>query len=64
LALDSVRAGRCAARLAALKLDCRVRPYNDEGSYNDAASYFTACGLSGEPVPPVMMSGEPQKKNS
>ena len=27
-------------------------------------NYFTACGLSGEPVPPVMMSGEPQKKNS
>jgi NADPH:quinone reductase-like Zn-dependent oxidoreductase len=26
--------------------------------------YLTACGLSGEPVPPVMMSGEPQKKNS
>ena len=28
------------------------------------ASYLIACGLSGEPVPPVMISGEPQKKNS
>lgn len=27
-------------------------------------NYLIACGLSGEPVPPVMMSGEPQKKNS
>ena len=26
--------------------------------------YFIACGLSGEPVPPVMTSGGPQKKNS
>ncbi len=26
--------------------------------------YLIACGLSGEPVPPVMISGEPQKKNS
>jgi hypothetical protein len=26
--------------------------------------YFIACGLSGEPVPPVMISGAPQKKNS
>ena len=26
--------------------------------------YFTACGLIGEPVPPVMISGGPQKKNS
>jgi hypothetical protein len=23
-----------------------------------------ACGLIGEPVPPVMISGGPQKKNS
>jgi hypothetical protein len=29
-----------------------------------AASYLIACGLIGEPVPPVMMSGGPQKKNS
>ncbi len=27
-------------------------------------SYFTAWGLIGEPVPPVMISGGPQKKNS
>lgn len=26
--------------------------------------YLIACGLSGEPVPPVMTSGGPQKKNS
>lgn len=26
--------------------------------------YFTACGLIGLPVPPVMMSGGPAKKNS
>jgi hypothetical protein len=26
--------------------------------------YFIACGLIGEPVPPLMMSGGPQKKNS
>src|SRR5436305_13272756 len=27
-------------------------------------SYFIACGLIGDPVPPVMISGGPQKKNS
>jgi hypothetical protein len=26
--------------------------------------HFIACGLIGEPVPPVMASGGPQKKNS
>jgi hypothetical protein len=26
--------------------------------------HLIACGLSGEPVPPVMISGAPQKKNS
>jgi hypothetical protein len=26
--------------------------------------YLMACGLIGEPVPPVMISGGPQKKNS
>jgi len=26
--------------------------------------YLMACGLMGEPVPPVMTSGGPQKKNS
>jgi hypothetical protein len=29
-----------------------------------AAIYLIACGLIGEPVPPVMISGGPQKKNS
>src|SRR5439155_24576052 len=27
-------------------------------------TYFIACGLIGLPVPPVMISGGPQKKNS
>ena len=27
-------------------------------------AYLIACGLIGEPVPPVMISGGPQKKNS
>jgi hypothetical protein len=27
-------------------------------------AYLTACGLIGEPVPPVMIRGGPQKKNS
>ncbi len=26
--------------------------------------HLIACGLMGDPVPPVMMSGGPQKKNS
>jgi hypothetical protein len=29
-----------------------------------AAPYLIACGLMGEPVPPVMTRGGPQKKNS
>ena len=29
-----------------------------------ATGYLIACGLIGEPVPPVMISGGPQKKNS
>ena len=29
-----------------------------------STSYLIACGLIGEPVPPVIMSGGPQKKNS
>ena len=29
-----------------------------------ADDHLIACGLIGEPVPPVMMSGGPQKKNS
>jgi hypothetical protein len=27
-------------------------------------AYLIACGLIGDPVPPLMMSGAPQKKNS
>jgi hypothetical protein len=29
-----------------------------------ASAYLIACGLIGDPVPPVMTSGGPQKKNS
>jgi hypothetical protein len=29
-----------------------------------ARRHLIACGLIGEPVPPVMTSGGPQKKNS
>jgi hypothetical protein len=29
-----------------------------------AAVYLIACGLIGEPVPPVIINGGPQKKNS
>jgi hypothetical protein len=31
---------------------------------SDQGAHLMACGLIGEPVPPVMMSGGPQKKNS
>jgi hypothetical protein len=31
---------------------------------DDSPFYFIACGLIGEPVPPVMINGGPQKKNS
>ena len=31
---------------------------------DDSGAYFIACGLIGLPVPPVMISGGPQKKNS
>jgi hypothetical protein len=29
-----------------------------------SARHLIACGLIGEPVPPVITSGGPQKKNS
>ena len=32
--------------------------------HDSRGGYFIACGLIGEPVPPVMISGGPQKKNS
>jgi hypothetical protein len=35
-----------------------------KGSLFERGAYLIACGLIGEPVPPVMISGEPQKKNS
>jgi hypothetical protein len=41
-------------------IDPRDKPGGDGG----ASRYLMACGLIGEPVPPVMMSGGPQKKNS
>ncbi len=35
------------------------------GNLSDQRIYhLIACGLIGEPVPPVMISGAPQKKNS
>ena len=47
--------GNGPTRLAALAtLPLRGRDEN----------YLIACGLIGEPVPPVMISGVPQKKNS
>ena len=36
-----------------------MRHQSDRG-----CSHLIACGLIGEPVPPVMISGGPQKKNS
>jgi hypothetical protein len=31
---------------------------------SSGVDYLIACGLIGEPVPPVMISGGPEKKNS
>ncbi len=47
--------------------ECRRKSLHDPlcikfGTYSKR--HFIACGLIGEPVPPVMMSGGPQKKNS
>jgi hypothetical protein len=42
------------------KPDFGDQPGHDEGQ----STYFIACGLMGEPVPPVMIRGGPQKKNS
>ena len=53
------------------KTDPRVKPGGDDLtmmkflSFNAGSrNYFIACGLIGLPVPPVMISGGPQKKNS
>ena len=45
-------------------MDPRVKPGGDGGKCRGADDYLIACGLIGEPVPPVMISGGPQKKNS
>ena len=45
-------------------MDPRVKPGGDSSICCAAATYLIACGLIGLPVPPVMISGGPQKKNS
>ena len=50
--------GRHPSRLASLA------PQGDGKSSSLSLPYLIACGLIGEPVPPVMISGGPQKKNS
>jgi hypothetical protein len=37
---------------------------NRAESVTEVTRYLIACGLIGLPVPPVMISGGPQKKNS
>jgi hypothetical protein len=41
----------------------RLAPQGD-GPDDRILAYLIACGLIGEPVPPVMISGGPAKKNS
>ena len=41
-----------------------VAPQDDGETVELSLAYLIACGLIGEPVPPVMISGGPQKKNS
>ena len=41
-----------------------VAPQGDGETVELSLAYLIACGLIGEPVPPEMMSGGPQKKNS
>ena len=45
-------------------VDPRDKPGGDGCGCGSAVGYLIACGLIGEPVPPVMISGGPQKKNS
>ena len=43
----------------------RVRlPLHSRSATDLGGTMLMACGLSGEPVPPVMINGGPQKKNS
>ncbi len=44
--------------------DCRLQQGGRPAGPAATACYLMACGLIGEPVPPVIMSGGPQKKNS
>ena len=39
-------------------------PANRAQKVTVVSRYFIACGLIGLPVPPVMISGGPEKKNS
>ena len=41
-----------------------VAPQGDGETVALSLAYLIACGLIGEPVPPVMINGGPQKKNS
>ena len=41
-----------------------VAPQGDGETVELSLAYLIACGLIGEPVPPVMINGGPQKKNS
>ena len=45
-------------------VDPRDKPGGDDRICGGGSDYFIACGLIGEPVPPEMISGGPQKKNS
>jgi hypothetical protein len=48
------------------QIDALRNPFQFNQSVNRSSVdlHFIACGLIGEPVPPVMISGGPQKKNS
>jgi hypothetical protein len=39
-------------------------PATNCGPHAEERNHLIACGLIGDPVPPVMTSGGPQKKNS
>src|SRR3954471_18064693 len=41
-----------------------VAPQGDGETVKLSLAYLIACGLLGDPVPPVMIRGGPQKKNS
>jgi hypothetical protein len=49
-------------------MDPRVKPgvtaESVQALIRQRSRYLIACGLIGDPVPPVMISGGPQKKNS